>query len=161
MEIKELKKFIDMIKETDIVELVWEKDGTKVGFKRNEEGILSSLEQDSIKANGQDSSRVLDESLPGNGSGDDGLIHVKSSMVGTFYLHPTPEHAPYIEEGTIIKKGQKIGVIEAMKIMKEIYSDVSGKVVKILVENGHAVEYGHDMFLVEPVRKQKEGGENV
>ncbi len=161
MNIKELKKFIDLIKDTDVVELVWEKDGTKIGFKRNEEDNFSSLEQDGMKGNGRGSSAVLDEPAPGSGSEDNGLIHVKSSMVGTFYLHPTPEHAPYIEEGTIIKKGQKIGVIEAMKIMKEIYSDVSGKVVKILVKNGHAVEYGHDMFLVEPVRKQKEGGENV
>ena len=71
-------------------------------------------------------------------------------MVGTFFTAPTPDSPPYIQEGSKVKKGQKIAVIEAMKIMKEVVADIDGKIIKILVENGHHVEYGHPIFVIAP-----------
>lgn len=80
----------------------------------------------------------------------DNLVPIKSPMVGTFYRAPAPGAKPYIELNQEIEKGQVACVVEAMKLMNEIESDVSGKVVKICVENGKPVEYGQALFLVEP-----------
>lgn len=74
---------------------------------------------------------------------------VKSPMVGTFYLKPSPNDKPYIEAGQDIKKGDILCIIEAMKLMNEIESEYSGKVVEILVEDGAAVEYGTDLFVID------------
>jgi acetyl-CoA carboxylase biotin carboxyl carrier protein len=76
---------------------------------------------------------------------------VKSPIVGTFYRAPAPDADQYVEVGQSIQKGTVLCIIEAMKLMNEIESDVSGKLVKILVENGKPVEYGQALFLVEPV----------
>ncbi|HEY9166445.1 MAG TPA: acetyl-CoA carboxylase biotin carboxyl carrier protein [Candidatus Kryptonia bacterium] len=75
---------------------------------------------------------------------------VRSPIVGTFYRAPAPNADPYVEAGSDIQKGSVLCIIEAMKLMNEIESEVSGKVVQILVENGQAVEYNQPLFLVEP-----------
>ena len=72
-------------------------------------------------------------------------------MVGTFYSSPSPEAPPFVEEGAVIEKGQVLCIIEAMKLMNEIKSEVKGKIKKILVENGHTVEFGDSLFLIEPL----------
>ena len=71
-------------------------------------------------------------------------------MVGTFYRAPAPDAAPFIDVGDHLEKGQVICIIEAMKLMNEVKSEVSGKVVKVLVENGEPVEFGQPLFLIEP-----------
>ena len=76
-------------------------------------------------------------------------IEIKAPMVGTFYKAPSPEADPYVKEGSIIKEGDVVCIIEAMKLMNEIESEVAGKIVKILVENGTAVEFDQPLFLVE------------
>ncbi len=79
------------------------------------------------------------------------LIEIKSPMVGTFYISPAPDARPYVEVGQTIKSGQVVCIIEAMKLMNEIESDISGRVVEILVENAKPVQFGQALFLVEPV----------
>jgi len=79
------------------------------------------------------------------------LVTIEAPMVGTFYRAPAPEAPPYVKEGDLIKAGQVLCIIEAMKLMNEIESKVGGRVVKILVENAQPVEYGQPLFLVEPV----------
>ena len=74
---------------------------------------------------------------------------VKSPMVGTFYRAPSPEAEPYVKTGSTISPGMVLCIIEAMKLMNEIESEVSGKIVKVLVENGQPVEYNQPLFLVE------------
>jgi len=78
------------------------------------------------------------------------LVEIKSPMIGTFYLSPNPESAPFVEEGGSIRSGQTICIIEAMKLFNEIESDISGKIVKILVSNASPVEYDHPLFLIDP-----------
>ena len=73
-------------------------------------------------------------------------------MVGTFYRATNPDTAPFVNEGDTIKEGQTLCIIEAMKLMNEIESKLSGRVVKILVENAQPVEFGQPLFLVEPRR---------
>ena len=83
---------------------------------------------------------------PGN------MVTVEAPMVGTFYRASAPTAEPYVREGDVVKEGQIVCIIEAMKLMNEIEAKVAGRVAKILVENGHAVEYGQPLFLIEPSR---------
>ena len=79
-----------------------------------------------------------------------GLVTMEAPMVGTFYRASAPAAAPYVNEGDVVKEGQILCIIEAMKLMNEIESRVAGRVVKILVENAQPVEYGQPLFLIEP-----------
>jgi acetyl-CoA carboxylase biotin carboxyl carrier protein len=81
-----------------------------------------------------------------------GTVTIEAPMVGTFYRATNPETAPFVSEGDTIKEGQTLCIIEAMKLMNEIESRLSGRVVKILVENAQPVEFGQPLFLVEPHR---------
>jgi len=76
--------------------------------------------------------------------------HITSPIVGTFYKAASPEANPYVEVGGFVKKGQVVCIVEAMKLMNEIESDVDGRVVKICVEDGAAVEYGEFLLAIEP-----------
>ena len=80
---------------------------------------------------------------------DDRLHKVTSPMVGTFYAAPSPDAPPYVSVGQTISKGQVVCIIEAMKMMNELESEVSGRIVKILIENGQPVEFGQVLMLVE------------
>jgi acetyl-CoA carboxylase biotin carboxyl carrier protein len=79
-------------------------------------------------------------------------ITIEAPMVGTFYRASSPTAEPYVREGDIVKEGQIVCIIEAMKLMNEIESKAAGRVAKILVENGQPVEYGQPLFLLEPQR---------
>jgi acetyl-CoA carboxylase biotin carboxyl carrier protein len=78
------------------------------------------------------------------------LVTVEAPMVGTFYRAPSPTADAYVREGDVIKEGQVLCIIEAMKLMNEIESKAAGRISKILVENGQPVEYGQPLFLIEP-----------
>ena len=81
---------------------------------------------------------------------DSGLVPIVTPMVGTFYAAPSPESAPYVRQGDHVNKGQVVCIVEAMKLMNEIESEVSGTIVRILVEDAQPVEFGQHLFLVEP-----------
>ncbi len=78
-------------------------------------------------------------------------VAITSPMVGTFYRAPAPDADPYVEVGDTVDVGQTVCIVEAMKLMNEIESEVKGRIVKVLVENAQPVEYGQQLFLVEPV----------
>ncbi len=144
MELEDLKNLIELLKETDITELQLEKDGTKVKIKR--EKLLSSLEMSALK------STSLHEKLVAETEEEtQRLVTITSPIVGTFYRSISPEAAPFVEVGLKVNKGQVLCIVEAMKLMNEIESDVDGVVVKGLVENGQPVEYGEPLFLIEPI----------
>ena len=142
MELEELKELIELLRETDITELQLEKDGAKVKIKR--EKVFSSLEVPVEKFRG------IHEKVTSEMEEETRLFTITSPIVGTFYRSPSPEALPFIEVGSSVKKGQVLCIIEAMKLMNEIESEISGVVVKILIENGHPVEYGEPLFLIEP-----------
>ncbi len=79
------------------------------------------------------------------------LVVIKSPIVGTFYISSAPDSPPYIKVGDIVKPGQVVCIVEAMKLMNEIESDVAGKIVKILAKNEDPIEYNQELFLVEPL----------
>jgi len=80
------------------------------------------------------------------------LLTVEAPMVGTFYRAPKPDAPPFVAEGDVVKEGQVICIVEAMKLMNEIESKVAGRIVKVVVENGQPVEFGQALFLVDPLR---------
>lgn len=80
----------------------------------------------------------------------DNLVAIKSPIVGTFYRSSAPDAPPYVEVGDIVKPGQVVCIVEAMKLMNEIESDIAGKVVKMLIKNEDPVEYNQELFMVEP-----------
>jgi acetyl-CoA carboxylase biotin carboxyl carrier protein len=154
MELEDLKELMSILKDTDITELLVEKDGVKVKIRR--EKFFSHLEfPQSILPASKDERRkedsapeqVPEQELEGK------LFTVTSPIVGTFYRSPSPESGPFVEVGTRVKKGQTLCIIEAMKLMNEIESEIDGMVVRALVDNGNPVEYGEPLFLLEPADK--------
>jgi acetyl-CoA carboxylase biotin carboxyl carrier protein len=143
MELEDLKSLIALLKDTDITELLIEKEGEKVKIRR--EKIFSSVEISHKTPAIQENFLKETEEEPQR------LITVTSPIVGTFYRSPSPDAPPFVETGLKIKKGQVLCIIEAMKLMNEIESEVDGIIVKPLVENGQPVEYGEPLFLIEPL----------
>ena len=91
---------------------------------------------------------IEEASSPKPADSDAGLTPVVSPMVGTFYAAPSPEAQPYVRQGDHVNKGQVVCIVEAMKLMNEIESDVSGTIVRVATENAQPVEYGQVLFLV-------------
>lgn len=143
MELEDLKELIEYLKETDITEISIEKDGIKVKIKR--EKMLSPMEI-SVQKLGS-----LQEKVTRETEEETRVITVTSPIVGTFFRAPSPEADPFVETGSKVKKGQVLCIVEAMKLMNEIESEIDGVVIKILVDNGQPVEYGEPLFLIEPI----------
>ena len=87
---------------------------------------------------------------PAEDTKTNGFIEITSPMVGTFYRAASPESQPFVNVGDHVKEGQTVCIIEAMKLMNDMPSEVSGKIVKVIAENGSTVEYGQPLFLVDP-----------
>lgn len=81
---------------------------------------------------------------------DEGLVVIESPMVGTFYRAPSPDAAPFVSEGTTIKAGDPLCIVEAMKLMNEIEAEISGEIVEICIQNGTPVQFGQALFKVRP-----------
>jgi acetyl-CoA carboxylase biotin carboxyl carrier protein len=90
---------------------------------------------------------------PAAAAADEHLI--KSPIVGTFYAGPSPDAGPFVRVGDFVEAGQTVCIIEAMKLMNEIEADIGGEVARVLVENGHPVEYGEPLFALRPTGKKK------
>lgn len=130
----ELKEFLASIKNTDIEELHLETEGSKIFFRKSDVVVQSMPVEKKEKPQAIETNKT---------------VSVKSPMVGTFYHSQSADHPPFVIEGNHIVPGQKIGIIEAMKIIKDVTSSLKGKIVKVSVQNGQTVEYGQELFLVE------------
>ncbi len=143
MNLEEIKAIIDLLRGTDISEISIEKEGVKISLKRGYPGGYEIVEKREPHAEQSEQIKQVEETTH--------LHTITSPIVGTFYRAASPDSEPFVEVGTKVKKGQPLCIIEAMKLMNEIESDVDGVVVKILVENGQPVEYGEPLFLIEPL----------
>jgi acetyl-CoA carboxylase biotin carboxyl carrier protein len=147
MNLKDLKDLIALLEGTDINELEIERAGTRIRIKRGK--VLPhaevEIERKVTELPKKEAAKKIVE-IPEK----ERLITVTSPIVGTFYRTPSPDSKPFVEEGDRVKKGQVLCIIEAMKLMNEIESELDGKVGRILIENGHPVEYGEPLFLIEP-----------
>lgn len=142
MELDEIKALIELLKESDITEIEIEKEGSKIKLKRGR--LFTSIEMPKVEYTAREERLAAEEEEKAR------LVTVKAPLVGTFYRSPSPDSGPFIEPGAKVKKGQVLCIIEAMKLMNEIESDLDGTVSRILVENGQPVEYGEPLFLIEP-----------
>lgn len=151
MDLRKLKKLIDLVEESGISELELTEDGEKVRISRN---FTSNAPQQyanyapmqyaaAPQANAPQAAVAVAET-PAVEEGH----AVKSPMVGTFYRSPSPDAKAFVEVGDTVAVGDTLCIIEAMKLLNEIESDKAGVVKKILVDNGQAVEYGEPLFII-------------
>ncbi|MFH1888889.1 MAG: acetyl-CoA carboxylase biotin carboxyl carrier protein [Candidatus Omnitrophota bacterium] len=152
MNIKEIKEMINLMNENGLVELEIEKDGMRVRLKKVGQGQEASAGQTIvIEKSGAPAFQTRGESLEALEKSASNTIEIKAPMVGTFYRAPSPEVPPYVEKGQVIEPGQVICIIEAMKLMNEIKSEIKGRILEILVDNTEPVEFGQPIYLIEPV----------
>ncbi len=148
MDLKELRALLRLMEGNDVEELEVEEGGRRIRIRRRAPGgegarlAMTAALPTPAAAAANISSVARPEAA--------GLIPVEAPMVGTFYRAPAPGAEPYVKEGDLVHKRTVLCIIEAMKLMNEIEAEVSGRVVRILPENGQPVEFGQTLFLLEP-----------
>ena len=154
MDLKDIKAIIDLMKKNSITEFELEEKDSKLRLKRGLTGGAPVAQADDAVP-----LIPLPMALPSAAGSaapaapalaNTGEIDIKSPMIGTFYRSPSPEAAAYVEPGTEVGPESVVCIIEAMKVMNEIKSEVKGVITQILVENGKPVEFGQPLFKVRP-----------
>ena len=151
MDLRKLKKLIDLVQESGIGEIEITEGEEKVRISRQSAAPAMMMAQPAMQA------YVPGPGGPGAPAMPTAPVappqptghSLKSPMVGTFYRAPSPGAPPFVEVGQAVSKGQTLCIIEAMKLLNEIECDIAGTVKAILVENGQPVEYGQPLFLIE------------
>jgi len=167
MELEKIKELIEMMKANDLNELEIVDGQTRVMLKRGageqtmpQVVAMPSVVSAPVAGLGMVQTEPLTEAnggKNGNSKGDgstetskDETVEIVSPIVGTFYATPSPNADPFIEVGSHVEEDTVVCIIEAMKVMNEVKSEIKGTIKKILVSNGQSVEYGEPMFQVEP-----------
>ena len=151
MDLRKLKKLIDLVQESGIAELEITEGEERVKIVKG--GPVSVTPGPAVAAAGAPpapAARPAAGAAPAGGDaepGQEGRV-IKAPMVGTFYRSASPDAKPFVEVGQAVKEGETVCIIEAMKLMNEIEADASGTVKTILVENGQPVEYGQPLFIL-------------
>lgn len=151
MNIKEIKEMITLMNENGLMELEIEKEGMRIKLKKvgtaheTFNGPIMIEREKAQDTKYQESSQAQGDKAEAN------TVEIKAPMVGTFYRAPSPESAPFVEAAQVIEPGQVICIIEAMKLMNEIKSEIKGKVLEVLIDNAEPVEFGQPLFLIEPL----------
>jgi acetyl-CoA carboxylase biotin carboxyl carrier protein len=145
---QEIQDLIDLAKRNNLAELEVEREGVRIRIRRDAAAGSQPVPVREVPAGEQD---VRDETpaqaVPAEAAG---YVTVTSPIVGTFYRSASPDADPYVEEGDVVKKGQVLCIVEAMKLMNEIESETDGRIIKILAESTKPVEYGQPLFLIDP-----------
>lgn len=164
MDFKQIQELIKMINKSNIGEVTIEEKGFKLTIKQKEEPVqnliaapvqaampaLPAYQQPAATAPAAaNAATTADKSKPAEAPADN-LLTIKSPMIGTFYRSPGPGKPVFVEVGSEVSPGKVVCIIEAMKLFNEIESEVTGKIVKILVDDATPVEYDQPLFLVEP-----------
>jgi len=154
MKVDDIKRLVDVFQESGIdeLEVSWG-EGQTIRMTRR----LAAAEQNGVympQAMAQAPVPMAFQTPPlqdsSNVPADAGLVEIRSPMVGTFYRAPSPESPPYVEVGARVEKGQVVCIVEAMKLMNEIEAEVSGTIVRGLIDNSQPVEFNQPLFLVRP-----------
>lgn len=158
MDLKEIQNLIKFVANSGVAEVKLEMDDVKITIRTTLEGNVSEatyvqMPAQSILQQGiapqQIAPAIATPAAPAAAENSN-YITIKSPIIGTFYRKPSPDKPMFVEVGTTIAKGNVLCVIEAMKLFNEIESEVSGKIVKILVDDMSPVEYDQPLFLVDP-----------
>jgi acetyl-CoA carboxylase biotin carboxyl carrier protein len=153
---KELKELIEFLIEKDIAEFELERGDVKVKIKRGAEHTVVHTRADvpyvavNVPQTGLSAAAVPPPSAPPvvEPAAEENLHMVKSPIVGTFYEAPSPGAPPFVKVGDTVEVGQVLCIVEAMKLLNEIESDVAGEIVKKMGGNGQPIEYGQELFAI-------------
>ncbi|RMD85531.1 MAG: acetyl-CoA carboxylase biotin carboxyl carrier protein [Candidatus Dadabacteria bacterium] len=146
--VEKLKAIIGILRESDITEFELIEDGTHIKLSRGAlEGAPLPIQpsQAAIPPDGNAKPEGEEDEVSPN------WIKVESPIVGTFYRKPSPDAEPFVNEGDIVKKGDTLCIVEAMKLMNEIEAPEGGRIEKILLADGQVVEYGEVLFYINPM----------
>lgn len=155
MNLKEIKEIIKLMNDNDLAEIEVEREGAKLKLKKTSDQLETFIQPTiqphhhqpaPVSASGSPAPESSASSAPGAGQKS-----ITSPMVGTFYRAPSPEAPPFADVGQVVEVGQVVCIVEAMKLMNEIKSDVKGKIVEVAVDNAEPVEFGQTLFVVEPL----------
>ncbi|MEC7875829.1 MAG: acetyl-CoA carboxylase biotin carboxyl carrier protein [Pseudomonadota bacterium] len=151
MDIRKVKKLIELLEESGIAEIEIHEGEESVRISRDGS---NPTPQTMISVPSVDSSSSVKTQLSTTESSsddysDEGEV-VTAPMVGIFYISPAPDQPPFVDKGQNVKTGDVLCIIEAMKIMNQIEADIDGKLIRVLVENGDPVEYGQPLFVIDP-----------
>ncbi len=152
MDLNYLKKLIKILDTSNLAELEIEEEGTKIKLSKPRPKVVSMGQSAQPMSQApQQNTEMVDviAAAKTEAAKNENLYEVRSPMVGTFYRSPAPDADSYVNVGSDVSEGSVLCIIEAMKLMNEIESEVSGKIVKVLVDNGKPVEYNQPLFLVE------------
>jgi len=152
MDVSEIERLVAILGKSDISAFELEGDGWRLSLTRSLPERVSVRGGTGGGAVGEGDAHMMghSESRQIESQRDD-FIKVESPIVGSFYKRPSPDSAPFVSEGDVVKKGQTICIIEAMKLMNEIPSPCDGKIHSIKLSDGQVVEFGEVMFLLEPL----------
>ena len=143
LDLEQLRELIRLLDESNLTEIEVEQDDDRIRVRRDPTPVVGAVPSSSIgAASTAESGGAPTEEDDGN--------YVTSPFVGTFYRAASPESEEFVREGDSIAPGQVLCIVEAMKLMNEIESEVSGTIVEVLVDNGKPVEYGDRLFRIEP-----------
>jgi acetyl-CoA carboxylase biotin carboxyl carrier protein len=157
MDIRKVKKLIELLEQSDVAEIEIHEGEESVRISRGSTAsqplfmsgpVATALAPAAAPAGSRVNEAVTEPEADITNELDDSSL-VRSPMVGTFYRAPSPGSKPFVEEGETVKVGDTLCIIEAMKILNQIESEKSGKVKRILVENGQPVEYNEPLFVIE------------
>ena len=155
MDLKEIQNLIKFVANSGVAEVKLEMDDVKITIRTTLEGNVSEATYVQVPAQQPLQQAVVPQQIAPVVAAppvveNSNYITVKSPIIGTFYRKPSPDKPMFVEVGSTIAKGNVLCVIEAMKLFNEIESEVSGKIVKILVDDMSPVEYDQPLFLVDP-----------
>ncbi|MCX7832326.1 MAG: acetyl-CoA carboxylase biotin carboxyl carrier protein [Actinobacteria bacterium] len=151
MNLEDIKKLIDYVEDKDIAEVAIEKDGVKIVIRKKVAVEAVTVSKETEKTSDEKIEKSEAKTEQKVEEKEENWIPIKSSMVGTFYRSPSPDAPPYVEVGTVVKPGDVVCLIEAMKMFNEITAEEAGVIKKICVENAQPVEYGQVLFYYEPL----------
>lgn len=157
MNLKEIKEMITLMNENNLTELELEREGLKIRLRRGGRATLDQSPNIVIERTGALPEQNIAYNAPATQAAQakpaeqvPSGVEIKAPMVGTFYRSPSPDASPFVEIGSEVEIGQVVCIIEAMKLMNEIKSEVKGKVKEILIDNGNPIEFGQVLFRIEP-----------
>ena len=156
MNVKEIKELLELMAEHNVSEIEVEKDDMKIKLRKLSSGQVTINQGQAVPAIlpamppmvPAAPAPVAQAGAPAAVKEEEGIVIVRSPMVGTFYAAPAPDQPPYVSAGKTVKSGDVLCIIEAMKLMNEIKSETGGTVVEILVNNGQTVEYDQPIMKI-------------
>ena len=156
MDLKDIKAIIDLMKKNSITEFELEEKDSKLRLKRGLNGGLAAIQPNEETTTIIPMAASLPVAIPATAvstaapAANTGEIEIKSPMIGTFYRSPSPEAGSYVDVGSQVNPESVVCIIEAMKVMNEIKSELKGVITQVLVENGKPVEFGQPLFKLRP-----------